>query len=190
MKSHQLLAENKVPSTMNVRAPSEILGHTKVVLTLQLYAHSSMETKQKELAKMDAFLWFSRVFRYQLRYELRYVAKGVPHFAGFTGRDLRIFNDTTKKDSHFCKSWVEHSGFEPLTPTLPVGLGTPFGVPSRPGNEKFLHYMRRKLTRGILMILYGIFWAFAACVVVRKLVKTLVLEKFCGWGGSWPINVG
>ena len=35
---------------------SEILGHTKVALTLQLYAHSSMETKQKELAKMDAFL--------------------------------------------------------------------------------------------------------------------------------------
>lgn len=56
MKSHQLLEENKFPSTMNVRAPSEILGHTKVALTIQLYAHSSMETKQKELAKMDAFL--------------------------------------------------------------------------------------------------------------------------------------
>ena len=26
----------------------------------------------------------------------------------------------TKKDLHFCKSCVEHSGFEPLTPTLPV----------------------------------------------------------------------
>ena len=56
MKSCQLLEENKFPSTMNVRAPSEILGHTKVALTIQLYAHSSMETKQKELAKMDAFL--------------------------------------------------------------------------------------------------------------------------------------
>ena len=56
MKSHQLLEENKFPSTMNVRALFEILGHTKVALTLQLYAHSSMETKQKELAKMDAFL--------------------------------------------------------------------------------------------------------------------------------------
>ena len=41
---------------MDVRTFSEILGHTKVALTLQLYAHSSMETKQKELAKMDAFL--------------------------------------------------------------------------------------------------------------------------------------
>ena len=41
---------------MDVRTLSEILGHTKVALTLQLYAHSSMETKQKEVAKMDAFL--------------------------------------------------------------------------------------------------------------------------------------
>jgi hypothetical protein len=56
MKSCQLLVENKVPLTMNVRALFEILWHTKVALTLQLYAHSSMETKQKELAKMDAFL--------------------------------------------------------------------------------------------------------------------------------------
>ena len=41
---------------MDVRTLSEILGHTKVALTLQLYAHSSMETKQKEVAKKDAFL--------------------------------------------------------------------------------------------------------------------------------------
>ena len=41
---------------MDVRTLSEILGHAKVSLTLQLYAHSSMETKQKELEKMDSFL--------------------------------------------------------------------------------------------------------------------------------------
>jgi len=30
---------------MDLRTLSEILGHTKVSLTLQLYAHSTMETK-------------------------------------------------------------------------------------------------------------------------------------------------
>ncbi|MBR6667237.1 MAG: site-specific integrase [Clostridia bacterium] len=49
-------ATRAIESDMDVRTLSEILGHTKVALTLQLYAHSSMETKQKELAKMDAFL--------------------------------------------------------------------------------------------------------------------------------------
>ena len=49
-------ATRAIESGMDVRTLSEILGHTKVALTLQLYAHSSMETKQKELAKMDAFL--------------------------------------------------------------------------------------------------------------------------------------
>ena len=49
-------ATRAIESGMDVRTLSEILGHTKVALTLQLYAHSSMETKQKELAKMDTFL--------------------------------------------------------------------------------------------------------------------------------------
>ena len=49
-------ATRAIESGMDVRTLSEILGHTKVALTLQLYAHSSMETKQKEVAKMDAFL--------------------------------------------------------------------------------------------------------------------------------------
>ena len=39
-----------------MRTLSEILGHSQVSLTLQLYAHSSMETKKKEMEKMDAFL--------------------------------------------------------------------------------------------------------------------------------------
>jgi len=49
-------ATRAVESGMDIRTLSEILGHTKVALTLQLYAHSSMETKLKELEKMDAFL--------------------------------------------------------------------------------------------------------------------------------------
>lgn len=32
------------------------LPNSQVSLTLQLYAHSSMETKKKEMEKMDAFL--------------------------------------------------------------------------------------------------------------------------------------
>lgn len=43
-------------SGMDVRTLSEILGHAKVSLTLQLYAHSSMETKIKAMDGMDAFL--------------------------------------------------------------------------------------------------------------------------------------
>lgn len=49
-------ATRAIESGMDVRTLSEILGHTKVSLTLQLYAHSSMETKIEELSKMDAFL--------------------------------------------------------------------------------------------------------------------------------------
>ena len=49
-------ATRAIESGMDVRTLSEILGHTKVSLTLQLYVHSSMETKIKELSKMDAFL--------------------------------------------------------------------------------------------------------------------------------------
>nr|MBR4280899.1 tyrosine-type recombinase/integrase [Clostridia bacterium] len=36
-------ATRAIESGMDVRTLSEILGHTKVALTLQLYAHSSME---------------------------------------------------------------------------------------------------------------------------------------------------
>jgi len=49
-------ATRAIESGMDVRTLSEILVHTKIALTLQLYAHSSMETKIKELSKMDAFL--------------------------------------------------------------------------------------------------------------------------------------
>lgn len=49
-------ATRAIESGMDVRTLAEILGHSKVALTLQLYAHSSMETKQKELAKLDVFL--------------------------------------------------------------------------------------------------------------------------------------
>lgn len=49
-------ATRAMEAGMDVRTLSEILGHAKVSLTLQLYAHSSMETKQKELEKMDSFL--------------------------------------------------------------------------------------------------------------------------------------
>ena len=56
MKLRDILLSIERDEYMDVRTLSEILGHTKVALTLQLYAHSSMETKQKEVAKMDAFL--------------------------------------------------------------------------------------------------------------------------------------
>ena len=49
-------ATRAIESGMDVRTLSEILGHSQVSLTLQLYAHSSMETKQKEMEKLDAFL--------------------------------------------------------------------------------------------------------------------------------------
>ena len=49
-------ATRAMESGMDVRTLSEILGHTKVALTLQLYAHSSMETKKKAMEEMDVFL--------------------------------------------------------------------------------------------------------------------------------------
>ena len=49
-------ATRAIEAGMDVRTLSEILGHSQVSLTLQLYAHSSMETKQKEMEKLDAFL--------------------------------------------------------------------------------------------------------------------------------------
>ena len=49
-------ATRAIESGMDVRTLSEILGHAKVSLTLQLYAHSSMETKIKAMDGMDAFL--------------------------------------------------------------------------------------------------------------------------------------
>lgn len=49
-------ATRAIESGMDVRTLSEILGHTKVALTLQLYAHSSIETKIQAMQGMDAFL--------------------------------------------------------------------------------------------------------------------------------------
>jgi len=43
-------------SGMDVRALSEILGHAKVALTLQLYAHFSIETKRSAMENMDVFI--------------------------------------------------------------------------------------------------------------------------------------
>ena len=41
---------------MNSRTLSEILGHTKVFLTLQLYAHSTLETKVEAMNCMGKYL--------------------------------------------------------------------------------------------------------------------------------------
>jgi len=49
-------ATRAIESGMDVRTLSEILSHAIVALTLQLYAHSSMETKQKAMWQMDVFL--------------------------------------------------------------------------------------------------------------------------------------
>lgn len=49
-------ATRAVESGMDMRTLSEILGHTKVSLTLQLYAHSTDETKRNAMEMMDAFL--------------------------------------------------------------------------------------------------------------------------------------
>ena len=43
-------------SGMDLRTLSEILGHAKVALTLQLYAHSTIETKRSVMERMDVFL--------------------------------------------------------------------------------------------------------------------------------------
>ena len=59
MGAHSLrhsFATRAVEAGMDIRTLSEILGHTQVSLTMQLYVHSNMETKKKEMEKMDAFL--------------------------------------------------------------------------------------------------------------------------------------
>ena len=49
-------ATRAVEAGMDIRTLSEILEHTQVSLTMQLYVHSNMETKKKEMEKLDAFL--------------------------------------------------------------------------------------------------------------------------------------
>lgn len=49
-------ATRALESGMDVRTLSEILGHAKVALTLQLYAHSSIETKRSAMENMDVFI--------------------------------------------------------------------------------------------------------------------------------------
>ena len=59
MGAHSLrhsFATRAVEAGMDIRTLSEILGHTQVSLTMQLYVHSNMETKKKEMEKMDAYL--------------------------------------------------------------------------------------------------------------------------------------
>ena len=43
-------------SGMDLRTLSEILGHANISLTLQLYAHSTVETKLKAMNCMEKFL--------------------------------------------------------------------------------------------------------------------------------------
>ena len=45
-----------IEAGMDLRTLSEILGHAQVALTVQLYAHSTMETKRDVMEKMDVFL--------------------------------------------------------------------------------------------------------------------------------------
>ena len=49
-------ATRAVESGMDLRTLSEILGHTNISLTLQLYAHSTVETKLKAVNCMEKFL--------------------------------------------------------------------------------------------------------------------------------------
>jgi len=49
-------ATRAVESGMDLRTLSEILGHTKVALTLQLYAHSTMETKVEAMNCIEKYL--------------------------------------------------------------------------------------------------------------------------------------
>lgn len=49
-------ATRAVESGMDLRTLSEILGHTKVSLTLQLYAHSTMETKIQAMNCIEKYL--------------------------------------------------------------------------------------------------------------------------------------
>ena len=49
-------ATRAVESGMDLRTLSEILGHTKVSLTLQLYAHSTMEMKVEAMNCIEKYL--------------------------------------------------------------------------------------------------------------------------------------
>lgn len=49
-------ATRAIENGMDVRTLSEILGHADVAVTLRLYVHSSMETKQKSMDMMDNLL--------------------------------------------------------------------------------------------------------------------------------------
>ena len=52
-----VMAENFF--SMDVRTLSEILGHANITLTLQLYAHSTSETKRKAIESLEIFLQIS-----------------------------------------------------------------------------------------------------------------------------------
>jgi integrase len=49
-------ATRAVENGMDYRTLSEILGHARVAITMQLYVHSTDETKRKAMAAMDRFL--------------------------------------------------------------------------------------------------------------------------------------
>lgn len=49
-------ATRAIEAEMDLRTLSEILGHAQVSLTLQLYAHSTTETKRKAMKSMEMFL--------------------------------------------------------------------------------------------------------------------------------------
>lgn len=49
-------ATRAMESGMDVRTLSEILGHANITLTLQLYAHSTSETKRNAMKQMEIFL--------------------------------------------------------------------------------------------------------------------------------------
>ncbi len=49
-------ATRAIENGMDYRTLSEILGHSKVAITMQLYVHSTPETKRKAMASMDKFL--------------------------------------------------------------------------------------------------------------------------------------
>ncbi len=49
-------ATRAIESGMDVRTLSEILGHANITLTLQLYAHSTSETKRNAMKQMEIFL--------------------------------------------------------------------------------------------------------------------------------------